>query len=766
MMNVFRSTPSKPVRPKELSGSSSSGGGPKTATNFQSLMAGWENNTSIGKGIQSSTTVSYPVVAKNIVDDSHQQSSVASNTLITITTTHNGQKSVPNSPMIDSIPTRPNSIFSTSHYRSSSNLYSPPPSTSSVTNQPMSYTFSTYQPSTSSSISVRNASLREQFMTNGNVTSIQATTPTSSYNYLSVPSGQYRPYSQQLNDHDHQQPIITQHHEDDSSRMATTPSYGGGYRFAGVERLAQRGNVYGTSIMNPSSSLSRGKSRHDLCDDEVNNLSKNDALNSKREYYFRDSSSPTSTISNGTKDYTRDRLESMGFSSRNTDDLKSSGLTKDGEHFVGFSHLPNQIHRKTIKKGFEFTLMVVGESGLGKSTLVNSMFLTDIYSPEYPGPSKRAAKTVEVEQTRVSLKEKSVNLYLSIVDTPGYGTAVDNTNCWQPIVNFIESRYEEYLNAETRVHRTHIQDSRVHCCLYFIAPSGHSLKPIDIQFMLHLHDKVNIIPVIAKADAFTPEELSAFKKNIMNEINQNKIKIYDFPDPEDEEESKLLKSFKSRVPFAVVGSNYVLEVAGERKRGRKYPWGLVEIESLEHCDFHALRNLLIRHYMLDLIETTNNVHYENYRCRKLTGISPEMALKGKDNNVCDHGNNRNSKSTMVFWNPLAQMEEEKKEHDVKMKRMEIEMEQVFEQKVKEKLHKLKETEEEYMRRHEEMAKKLEQQRQEVDERRAAFEKEKAAFELVSKDMEEIRRVNTLDLNMKDLQLDGSKNKEKKKKGLF
>lgn len=68
----------------------------------------------------------------------------------------------------------------------------------------------------------------------------------------------------------------------------------------------------------------------------------------------------------------------------------------------------------------------------------------------------------------------------------------------------------------------------------------------------------------------------------MNEINVNKIKIYDFPEPEDEEESKLLKSFKSRVPFAVVGSNYVLEVAGERKRGRKYPWGLVESMFFEH----------------------------------------------------------------------------------------------------------------------------------------------------------------------------------------
>ena len=38
-----------------------------------------------------------------------------------------------------------------------------------------------------------------------------------------------------------------------------------------------------------------------------------------------------------------------------------------------------QVHRKSVKKGFEFTLMVVGESGLGKSTLINSLFLTDLY---------------------------------------------------------------------------------------------------------------------------------------------------------------------------------------------------------------------------------------------------------------------------------------------------------------------------------------------------------------------------------------------------
>lgn len=63
---------------------------------------------------------------------------------------------------------------------------------------------------------------------------------------------------------------------------------------------------------------------------------------------------------------------------------------------------------------------------------------------------------------------------------------------------------------------------------------------------------------------------------ILNEIAQHKIKIYEFPETDDDEESKLHKALRDRVPFAVVGSNTVIEVDGKKVRGRKYPWGIAE----------------------------------------------------------------------------------------------------------------------------------------------------------------------------------------------
>jgi len=382
--------------------------------------------------------------------------------------------------------------------------------------------------------------------------------------------------------------------------------------------------------------------------------------------------------------------------------------------YVGFANLPNQVYRKSVKKGFEFTLMVVGETGLGKSTLMNSMFLTDIYSSTYPGPSKRLKKTVSVETNKVLLKEGGVNLSLTVVDTPGFGDAVDNSDCWNPVLNYVESQYEAFLEAETKVQRSpSMADTRVHACLYFIAPSGHGLKPLDIEFMKQLHDKVNIIPVLAKADTMTPEECQEFKQTIMDQIQAAKIKIYEFPEVSDGEENdkKENRRMKERVPFAVVGSNMIMDVDGKKTRGRKYPWGVVDIENLAHCDFVPLRNMLIRTHLMDLKDVTNFIHYENYRCRKLAGITGTEKVPNK--------------------NPLIMIEEEQKEHVNKLNKMEREMEEVFERKVREKKQKLSDNEKDLEKRQNESKTRLEQLKQELEEKKAAYEQERLEWEAIN-----------------------------------
>lgn len=80
-------------------------------------------------------------------------------------------------------------------------------------------------------------------------------------------------------------------------------------------------------------------------------------------------------------------------------------------------------------------------------------------------------------------------------------------------MEYIDSQFENYLQEELKIKRAfHMyHDTRIHACLYFIAPTGHSLKSLDLVTMKKLDSKVNIIPVIAKADTVSKSELHRFK---------------------------------------------------------------------------------------------------------------------------------------------------------------------------------------------------------------------------------------------------------------
>lgn len=83
-------------------------------------------------------------------------------------------------------------------------------------------------------------------------------------------------------------------------------------------------------------------------------------------------------------------------------------------------------------------------------------------------------------------------------------------------MKYVEDQFEKYLEEELRIKR-HLKafpDPRVHLCLYFINPTGHGLRPLDIITMKKLCDKVNLLPVIAKADTVTKPDLQKFKEKV------------------------------------------------------------------------------------------------------------------------------------------------------------------------------------------------------------------------------------------------------------
>jgi len=155
--------------------------------------------------------------------------------------------------------------------------------------------------------------------------------------------------------------------------------------------------------------------------------------------------------------------------------------------------ITRQIEHKLLKRGFQFNVMVVGASthllqktlanartgqtGLGKSTLVNTLFAShlveskgridpDISSrstteihPQSHGMFARVRRathphtlprlertpflcvnvveTVETSCLPTVITENGVKLRLNIVDTPGYGDLINNEGCWDPIVKYV-----------------------------------------------------------------------------------------------------------------------------------------------------------------------------------------------------------------------------------------------------------------------------------------------------------------------------------------
>lgn len=230
------------------------------------------------------------------------------------------------------------------------------------------------------------------------------------------------------------------------------------------------------------------------------------------------------------------------------------------------------------------------------------------------------------------------------------------------ISNYLDRQFDFVLAEESRIRRNpRFTDSRVHAIVYFITATGHGLREPDVVFMKHIATKANVIPVLAKADGLTPEEVELNKKLIMEDIKKYEIPVYGFPggdgfqyadgddagsvkgkgsmhsrsnygdsaSEEEEEDSgsdsgsivdeeflEFSKVAKAKVPFAVIGASDIDSNHGQLVR--RYPWGTVDIDDPAVSDMAIVREVVTKTHVNDLRDTTEYVLYENYRTYKLS----------------------------------------------------------------------------------------------------------------------------------------------------
>ena len=159
-----------------------------------------------------------------------------------------------------------------------------------------------------------------------------------------------------------------------------------------------------------------------------------------------------------------------------------------------------------------------------------------------------------------------------MVDTPGFGNNIDHKHAVRPITKYIRKCRDEQFRAETGARKeTEADGDRlVHACVYFISP--HSFLEIDRHFLRHVQRELAIVPVIAKTDTLTDEELAEYRAMLRDEFTKNNIQVYDFGEKSSEllEKRAFARGRERGEPLGIIA------------RDGHYPWGTSQFQFAAH----------------------------------------------------------------------------------------------------------------------------------------------------------------------------------------
>lgn len=310
---------------------------------------------------------------------------------------------------------------------------------------------------------------------------------------------------------------------------------------------------------------------------------------------------------------------------------------------------------KESKRGIRFTVLLCGAPGTGKTSFVNTLLDQNLLPHKYTKggaipktitfTNLSTASAVELQgkfdplhatmEPGIAITETSVEIVdedeskilLTVINTPGFGENVSNEVCVTELATFLEQQFDLVLAEETKVHRNpRFQDTRVHLCIYFIEPTGHGLRELDVATMLKISKYVNILPVVARADAFTVQELHAFKQSVRADIKRHRIPVFNFAldaedamdDPEAAAEAAHLAGIQ---PFAVITSDETIQTEAGPRRVRNYPWGMVDVMDPACSDMALLKSVVLGSHLQEFKDITHDFLYESYRTERLSSVA-------------------------------------------------------------------------------------------------------------------------------------------------
>jgi len=185
----------------------------------------------------------------------------------------------------------------------------------------------------------------------------------------------------------------------------------------------------------------------------------------------------------------------------------------------------------TIKSRNALKILVVGNSGVGKSSLIRTLFSEavckgkEVVFEPTEDRVKNELNVIDGTPTE-NLKEygpyyyKSISseLFVYVIDTPGIN---DNVNIKDWIKDMEKYLNDRHLKFKNNARLDVLKDPRITVILYVMSPMR--LTNTDIFIIDGLSKAAPVIPLVGKSDTMNPREREAWKKGVYNVIKERLI---------------------------------------------------------------------------------------------------------------------------------------------------------------------------------------------------------------------------------------------------